>query len=41
MFRKLAPLIILAMFVIATYFVIQGLENATAMSHPSAKNPQP
>jgi hypothetical protein len=38
MFRKLAPLIILAMFVIATFFVIRGLEHATAISHPTMKN---
>jgi len=37
MLKKAAPLIILAMFVLATMFVIHGLEKAAAMSHPSAK----
>ncbi len=34
MFQKYAPLIILALFVIGTYFMIQGMEHATALGHP-------
>jgi len=34
MFKKFAPLIILAMFLVATYFMIQGMEQATALAHP-------
>jgi hypothetical protein len=32
MFQKLAPLIVLAMFAIGAYFMIQGMHNATNMS---------
>jgi hypothetical protein len=41
MLKKLAPLFILAMFVLGTAFVIYGLEKASAMSHPSAKKAKP
>ncbi|WP_457606761.1 hypothetical protein [Nitratifractor sp.] len=34
MFQKIAPLIILAMFAIGTYFVMQGMSKATEMTHP-------
>ena len=37
MFQKYAPLIILAMFVIATYFMIQGMHNAKQMATPKSK----
>ncbi len=37
MFQKYAPLIILAMFAIATYFMIQGMNNATKMAKPQTK----
>ena len=32
MFQKYAPLIILALFVIGTYFIINGLEHASNLS---------
>ena len=32
MFQKIAPLIILAMFAIGAYFMVQGMHNATHMS---------
>ena len=38
MFQKIAPLLILLIFAIGTYFVIQGLEKASAMSKPPVKN---
>ena len=34
MFKKFAPLLILAMFVVGAYFMIQGMEKATALAHP-------
>jgi hypothetical protein len=34
MFKKLTPLIILAMFIVGTYFMIQGMNKATALAHP-------
>ena len=34
MFQKIAPLIILALFAVGTYFMIQGMEHATALGHP-------
>ncbi|ADV46353.1 hypothetical protein [Nitratifractor salsuginis] len=37
MFQKIAPLIVLALFVIATIFIMQGLEKASAMTHPKPK----
>jgi hypothetical protein len=37
MFRKLAPLIILAMFALGTWYVIHGLNKATEMSLPRSK----
>ncbi len=37
MFQKYAPLIILAMFAIATYFMVQGMHNAKQMATPKAK----
>jgi hypothetical protein len=40
MFQKIAPLIILALFVIATIFIMQGLEKASAMTHPKAHTTQ-
>jgi len=32
MFQKIAPLIVLAMFAIGAYFMIQGMHNATQMA---------
>jgi uncharacterized protein (UPF0333 family) len=32
MFQKYAPLIILIIFIIGTYFIVQGLNNAVAIS---------
>ena len=40
MFQKFAPLIILLLFVLATIFIVQGLEKATAMTHPPHKTIQ-
>ena len=34
MFKKFTPLLILAMFLVGTYFMIQGMEKATALAHP-------
>jgi len=34
MFQKLAPLIVLAMFAIGAYFMVQGMKNATDMAKP-------
>jgi len=34
MFQKYAPLIILVLFVIGTYFMIQGMEHAATLGHP-------
>jgi len=34
MFKKITPLIVLAMFLVGTYFMIQGMEEATALAHP-------
>lgn len=34
MFQKLAPLIVLAMFAIGAYFMVQGMHNATEMATP-------
>jgi len=36
MLKKFTPLIILGMFLIGTYFMIQGMNQATALAHPSA-----
>ncbi|WP_456391999.1 hypothetical protein [Nitratifractor sp.] len=40
MFQKIAPLIILLIFVLGTAFVIYGLEQASEMSHPQKKSLQ-
>jgi len=32
MFQKIAPLIVLAMFAIGAYFMVQGMKNATEMA---------
>jgi uncharacterized membrane protein YphA (DoxX/SURF4 family) len=37
MFQKIAPLIVLALFVLATIFIMRGLEKASAMTHPQAQ----
>jgi hypothetical protein len=38
MMKKLAPLIILGMFVLGTWYVIHGLNKATEMSLPQSGN---
>lgn len=35
MFQKYAPLIILALFAIGAYFMIQGMEHATSLGNPT------
>jgi len=37
MLQKLAPLIILLLFIAGSYFVIQGMNKATEMSHPPSR----
>jgi UDP-N-acetylmuramyl pentapeptide phosphotransferase/UDP-N-acetylglucosamine-1-phosphate transferase len=37
MFQKYAPIIILILFAIGTYFMIQGMDNAVNMSIGSGK----
>jgi len=37
MFKKLAPLVILLMFALGTWYVIHGLNKATRMSLPSER----
>ncbi len=34
MLKKIAPLIILVLFIIGSYFIIQGLNKATDMTRP-------
>jgi hypothetical protein len=34
MFQKLAPLIVLAMFAIGVYFMLQGMQGAMDMADP-------
>ena len=34
MLQKLTPLIVLAMFAVGAYFMIQGMKNATEMAKP-------
>ena len=34
MFQKLAPLIVLALFITGMYFMIQGMDNAVEMTKP-------
>ncbi|WP_456456595.1 hypothetical protein [Nitratifractor sp.] len=36
MFQKFAPLIVLALFVIGTIFIIRGLNKASEMAHPKS-----
>lgn len=37
MLKKMTPLIILVMFLAATYFMIQGMHNATKLANPTHK----
>jgi len=37
MFQKLAPIIVLGLFVVAMYFMIQGMDNAVKITKPNAK----
>jgi hypothetical protein len=34
MFQKIAPLLILLMFAVGAYFMIEGMKNATNMAMP-------
>jgi len=34
MFQKIAPLIVLALFAIGVYFIMQGMNNAIGMADP-------
>ena len=34
MFQKIAPLIVLAMFAIGVYFMLQGMQGAIDMANP-------
>ncbi len=36
MFQKIAPLIILALFAIGAYFMINGMHHATKLADPKA-----
>jgi len=36
MFQKLAPLIVLGLFVIGMYFMLQGMDNAVELAKPTA-----
>jgi len=38
MFQKLAPLIVLALFVTGMYFMIQGMDNAVEMTKSDKKS---
>jgi len=38
MFQKLAPLIVLALFVTGMYFMIQGMDNAVEMTTAGKKS---
>lgn len=37
MFQKLAPLIVLGLFVTGMYFMLKGMDNAVEISKPTAK----
>lgn len=37
MFQKLAPLIVLALFVTGMYFMIKGMDNAVKLTKPAEK----
>ena len=37
MFKKLTPLIVLALFATGMYFMIQGMDNAVELSKPASK----
>ena len=36
-FKKLTPLIVLSLFLIAGYFIMQGMDNAVAMTQVQVK----
>lgn len=38
MFQKFAPLIVLAMFAVGAYLMIQGMKNATNMAQPKQES---
>ncbi len=38
MFQKFAPLIVLAMFAVGAYLMIQGMQNATNMAKPQEES---
>jgi len=35
MFKKFTPLIILGMFIVALYFMVQGMKQANELAHPT------
>jgi len=35
MLKKFTPLVILAMFLVAGWFMIQGMDQATELAHPT------
>jgi hypothetical protein len=37
MFQKLAPLLVLAMFAVGAYFMVQGMQNVSDMTNSSKK----
>ena len=37
MFQKLAPLIVLGLFVAGMYFMLKGMDNAVELAKPTAK----
>jgi len=39
MFQKLAPLLVLALFVTGMYFMIQGMDNAVELAKPKTEKP--
>ncbi|MCB4743768.1 MAG: hypothetical protein LGB07_06735 [Sulfurovum sp.] len=38
MLQKIAPLIILAMFAVGAYFMVQGMHSATQLAKPKSKS---
>jgi len=39
--KRFTPLIVLGLFLIGVYFMIQGMEEATALAHPAkGQHPQ-
>ena len=40
MFQKLAPLLVLALFITGMYFMIQGMDNAVEVTKPKTEKTQ-